>query len=284
MLVRKHGRLRPHHVAVGVLLASLCLGFTAPLVRATLRLNKEKYQPGEQPVMCYDSTGSQPRLPAWLFGPQELFIEISPMPLALSTSPFPPLFVGELPDGKGTLTILLNTVSCSTEDRFIQGFTVDQDTGQLEEITNEVVVVVDKTSCDPLDPMGGEGCGPGFWRNPIHFDEWPLPIHPDIQFGDIFEDAFPGKTLIQVLNQQAGPLQALGRQIVTALLNAESSAVDYDLTILEVIALFNDVFPSTNAEYSALAMTLHDLNAQGCLAEQTVPLPSERTPFSFGRR
>ena len=262
MLVKKHGRIRRRHVVAGVLLASLCLGFAAPVVRATLRLNQEQYQPGEQPVMCYDSTGSQTRLPWWLLGPQELFIEISPMPIAMSTSPFPPLFVGELP-GKGTLTILLDEVTCNTVDRYIQGFTVDKDTGELVEFTNEVLVVVDKTTCDPMAPMGGEGCGAGFWRGPRNFDEWPLVLHPDILFGDIFEDAFPGETLIQVLNEGGGPLRAFGRQTVAALLNAESWQVNYDLATLEVIDLFNATFPGTEDQYSATAAFLNDLNEQG---------------------
>lgn len=110
----------------------------------------------------------------------------------------------------------------------------------------------------------GEGCTPGYWKQPQHFDSWTTPYTPDTLFSAVFEDAFPGKTLLQVLRLRGGGLKALGRHTVAALLNAASTNVSYDLTPSEVIADFNGVFPGTKADYNALKDTFEDFNEQGC--------------------
>lgn len=49
-------------------------------------------------------------------------------------------------------------------------------------------------------PQGLEGCTPGSWKQPKHFDDWPAPYDPTDLFVDAFgEDAFPGLTLLDVL-------------------------------------------------------------------------------------
>ncbi len=111
---------------------------------------------------------------------------------------------------------------------------------------------------------GGEGCTPGFWKAPQHFGVWPSPYTPGTLFDDVnFENAFPGLTLLQVLQQGGGGLNALGRHTVAALLNAASPNVDYDLTVAQVIAQFNAVFPGTLAAYEALKDDFEDFNQQG---------------------
>ena len=67
-------------------------------------------------------------------------------------------------------------------------------------------------------------------------------------FSSVFENAFPGKTLVQVLGQGGGGLNALGRQTVAALLNAANLEVNYTYTILEVISKFNAVYPGGDYE------------------------------------
>lgn len=114
----------------------------------------------------------------------------------------------------------------------------------------------------PPPPGGGEGCTPGFWKQSQHFNFWTAPYTPGTLFSTVFEDAFPGKTLLQVLQQGGGGLNALGRHTVAALLNAASSDVDYDLTVQQVIDMFNAVFPGTDAEYLALKDQLQALNQQ----------------------
>lgn len=95
-----------------------------------------------------------------------------------------------------------------------------------------------------------EGCSPGYWRQSQHFGNYAAPYTPDTLFSDVFEDAFPGKTLVEVVSQESGGLNALGRQTVAAFLNAASPSVGYPYTAAEVIAKFNAVYPG--GEYNSL--------------------------------
>jgi hypothetical protein len=113
-------------------------------------------------------------------------------------------------------------------------------------------------------PVGGEGCTPGFWKQPHHFDAWTAPYDPSDRFSDHFDDAFPGKTLLQVLQQGGGGLNALGRHTVAALLNAASPDVDFAFSRAGVIRRFNDVFPGTPAAYEALKNQFEAQNERGC--------------------
>lgn len=116
----------------------------------------------------------------------------------------------------------------------------------------------------PTPPQGGEGCTPGYWKQEQHFDSW-TGYSPDQQFSSVFADAFPGMTLLQVLSQGGGGLNALGRHAVAALLDAASGDVDYDLTTSEVIALVNAAYASGDATtIEALKNRLDALNNQGC--------------------
>ena len=112
------------------------------------------------------------------------------------------------------------------------------------------------------DTGGGEGCTPGYWKQSQHFGSWTAPYTPNTQFSAVFENAFPGMTLLQVLGQGGGGLKALGRHTVAALLNGASADVDADMTAQEVINAFNAVFPGGN--YSGLQGTLAGFNEQGC--------------------
>jgi hypothetical protein len=112
----------------------------------------------------------------------------------------------------------------------------------------------------PPPPTGGEGCTPGYWKQDQH--SWPAPYTPSMAFSDVFEDAFGDMTLLEVLNQGGGGLNALGRHTVAALLNAGSGGVDYDLTTAEVISAFNSVFP--DGDYERLKNALESFNVQGC--------------------
>ena len=105
-------------------------------------------------------------------------------------------------------------------------------------------------------PSDGEGCTPGFWKQAHHEDRWVSPYNPQMLFenadsfgdGNYFENAFPDMTLLEVLSQGGGGLKALGRHTVAALLNAASSDVAYPLTVSEVIASFNAVYPDGDYE------------------------------------
>ncbi|HEX5041685.1 MAG TPA: DUF4215 domain-containing protein [Candidatus Polarisedimenticolaceae bacterium] len=114
---------------------------------------------------------------------------------------------------------------------------------------------------------GGEGCSPGYWKQPHHFTYWPADIQPTTPFASIFEDAFPGMTLLNVLQQGGGGLKALGRQVVAAYLNARSSSLEYDLMTHEVVGSFNLVHPASISAYETLKNVLEQLNGQGCPLE-----------------
>jgi cysteine-rich repeat protein len=104
-----------------------------------------------------------------------------------------------------------------------------------------------------------DGCTPGYWRQRHHFDSYPAPYEPGTLFSDVFEDAFPGLKLKQVVRLRGGGLNALGRHTVAALLN-----VAYGLSDQEVIDAFNDVYPGSRYEYNQLKNEFEAWNERGC--------------------
>jgi hypothetical protein len=110
---------------------------------------------------------------------------------------------------------------------------------------------------------GGQGCTPGYWKQPQHFFAWQ-GYSPDTLFSAVFDDAFAGMTLLEVLKQGGGGLAALGRHTVAALLNASSAQTHYDLTANEVIESFNSVFPGSVQDYNLQKDVFETYNEQGC--------------------
>lgn len=115
-----------------------------------------------------------------------------------------------------------------------------------------------------VPPRGGQGCTPGYWRQSHHFDSW-VGYTPNQAFSTVFANAFPGKTMSQVVALGGGGLNALGRMTVAALLNASSSAVSFDMTPRQVIDAFNTAFASGDRRrIEDLKNQLDMLNNQGC--------------------
>jgi hypothetical protein len=105
--------------------------------------------------------------------------------------------------------------------------------------------LVVQPSFAPIIPT--EGCTPGFWKNPIHFDQW-VDFNPTDSIGAVLTAAYPeygltgwtwptcisglyGDTLLEVLQYKGGPeledgAQIFLRQAVAALLNAANPEVD----------------------------------------------------------
>jgi len=84
-------------------------------------------------------------------------------------------------------------------------------------------------------------------------------------FSSVFENAFPGKTLLQVLGLGGGGLNALGRHTVSALLNAASADVFYDYTASDVINKFNALYPTKQCNgYENLKNDFASFNEQEC--------------------
>ena len=98
---------------------------------------------------------------------------------------------------------------------------------------------------------GGEGCTPGFWKQPQHFFHWANFEITDkylLVFGisaitikEPDNSANSNPTLLEALKAQGGAQNALARHSVAALLNADSS-VSFGFTTGEVIALVQDAF------------------------------------------
>lgn len=106
------------------------------------------------------------------------------------------------------------------------------------------------------------GCTPGYWKQSQHFGNWKAPYTPNTLFSSVFENAFPGKTLLQVLSLQGGGLDALGRHTVAALLNAANANVGYAYGTSTVISKFNAIYPGGN--YETLKNEFAKLNETYC--------------------
>lgn len=109
---------------------------------------------------------------------------------------------------------------------------------------------------------GTYGCSHGYWKAPQHEDAWPAGYTPNTLFDDVFENAFPGLTLDEVLALGGGGLNALGREAVAAFLNASSGFFWYSPS--DVQQMFDDVFPGTKNEYNAVKDLFEYRNVAGC--------------------
>jgi len=260
----------------------------APAVLSTLDLDRGEYNIGDAPNV---TVRVQPITAAPLVDVEaNLFFSEDPDPLV--TAVLPAVLMGVIPNGDGELMLELDVITCLSPQLFLQGTITEPGTGNIFEITNDVYLKIDyNQGIDPSDipdcvfqdididgdgepdipanvPMGGQGCSADFWKQCSKSQDcaFPLPLFPDTLFSAVFEDAFPGKTLGQVLRRQTGGSEALrylGQQAVAALLNAVSNEVAFDLTVSEVIALFNDAFPGTDEEYIDLKHFFLMFNNQG---------------------
>jgi hypothetical protein len=132
----------------------------------------------------------------------------------------------------------------------------------LAVLVSVALLAVGAASASAWEQKGSQGCTPGYWKQSQHFDSWTAPYDPGDLFSEHFENAFPDKTLLQVLQQGGGGLNALGRHTVAALLNAASPSVDFGFTPSEVISGFNDVFPG--GDYEGLKDEFESFNERGC--------------------
>jgi hypothetical protein len=111
---------------------------------------------------------------------------------------------------------------------------------------------------------GGEGCTPGFWKQPHHLDSWVVYLPTDFYdtvFG-VTSSFGPTFTLLDALKQGGGGEIALGRHAVAALLNSVNSDVSFEFTTAEVIAIVQDAYAT--GEFKAAKNLLQDENETGC--------------------
>jgi hypothetical protein len=129
----------------------------------------------------------------------------------------------------------------------------------------------DTTTTTTTTTPGNEGCTPGFWKQPQHFDSWPVSTSTTLAGAGFTSTGHSaGTTLLEALSFQGGPTvqdakDILLRAAAAAYLN--SFAVDYPLSTAEVISMVNDALASGDrATILALAGVLDANNngAGGC--------------------
>lgn len=117
-------------------------------------------------------------------------------------------------------------------------------------------------TCTPPDDGGGEGCTPGYWKQPQHLDSW-TGYSPADDYETVFGvDASFTLDLLGALEQGGGGEKALGRHAVAALLNSASGGVSYDYSTAEVIALVQDAYSS--GDFEGAKNLLAAANESGC--------------------
>lgn len=140
--------------------------------------------------------------------------------------------------------------------------------------------VDDLVICHTPPDRGDEGCTPGYWRQPHHFDSWPSDWtdaegQPDVDFCEVFtcdgtialQRPETGNlndiSLLEALELRGGGVNALARHGAAAALNANGdSGVDYFYTLSEVQTIVNGALSS--GEYESAKDDLAEANEQLC--------------------
>lgn len=113
-----------------------------------------------------------------------------------------------------------------------------------------------------MEMGGGQGCTPGYWKQPHHADSW-VGYSSDQLFDVVFGVDAPGdKTLLETLKTGGGKQHALGRHAVAALLNAANPEVSYFHTEVNVIDLVQEAYAT--GRYNGIKDLLEEENEQGC--------------------
>ena len=117
-----------------------------------------------------------------------------------------------------------------------------------------------------------EGCTPGYWKQPQHFDSWVGYMTTDL-VGSVFNQASPatsGKTLLEALNFMGGnnvdgAERILLRAAVAGILSASSPDVNYPSTISEIITSVNNAIATLDRDTMlTLATQIDNDNNRSC--------------------
>ncbi len=120
---------------------------------------------------------------------------------------------------------------------------------------------------------GGQGCTPGYWKQPHHFDSW-VGFAPGDDLATVFgllekltlrtggRSTTDTPTLLQGLQAPGGDVNALARHAVAALLNASSSEVAYPYTAAQVLDMVKAAVEG--GDVSATKDLLAGANELGC--------------------
>ena len=142
--------------------------------------------------------------------------------------------------------------------------------------TSKIKVLFFNQDAPPPPPPGGEGCTPGFWKNPKHFDRW-TGYTPGQTVGSVFSNAalhgLGSATLLQGLSFQggstlAGAAEILLRASIAAVLNSASPDLDYAMTTAQIVTAVQSALASGDRENMlGLAAVLDAENNAGCLLD-----------------
>jgi hypothetical protein len=117
----------------------------------------------------------------------------------------------------------------------------------------------------PPDEDGGGGCTPGFWKQAHHFNHWvPTGYSPYDDFEFVFgvNASFNPHALINALWLGGGGERALARHGVAGLLNAAHPALEYPLTVAQVIAGVQNAYAT--GDFETFKNQLDRFNNIGC--------------------
>lgn len=125
--------------------------------------------------------------------------------------------------------------------------------------------------CEPVI-TGGDGCTPGYWKQPHHFDSWPAVVTPDTPYSTVFdriisvrvkgEGLVTDPTLLQALSALGGKVNTAARHSTAAYLNAMSGDVSYDLSDTQIVSNLQQSID--DQDFGDLIEALVNFNEQGC--------------------
>ncbi len=116
-----------------------------------------------------------------------------------------------------------------------------------------------------------DGCTPGFWKQPQHFDSW-VDFTTGQSVGSVFDDAdsTAGNTLLEALNFMGGDdlegaERILLRAAVAGILNGAHSEVNYPIPVSDLIDQVNAAIVSEDRDTMLdLAALIDFVNNLGC--------------------
>ena len=159
--------------------------------------------------------------------------------------------------GEGTIENIASVSTTAVDPGGIQVFLSDTDNAWIR--------------CEP-QTGGGEGCTPGYWKQPHHFDSWPAVVTPTTAYSSVFdriitirvkgEGLVTDPTLLQALSALGGKVNTAARHSTSAYLNSMTQDVSYDLTSAQIISNLQQSIDGI--DFGTLIEALVNFNEQGC--------------------
>ena len=126
----------------------------------------------------------------------------------------------------------------------------------------------------PIEPPppgceeGGDGCTPGFWKQPHHLQFWCDAYSPEDHVDDVFGVTSTGNpTLLKALSTGGGGEIAFLRHAVAALLNSCHDEVDYAFSTATVIEMVQDAYES--GDFATPHGEFEEENERGCTVDKS---------------